>query len=605
VVECQLPKLDVVGSSPIARSNFYLKPATKPQRQTYFTAKTPRRQERQKQRLDLSDFPTFFLPVFLRRFSIKPNIEIGTLPTSLIALGKAGMAPLHLGGKDVLKGLLVLLWFFPRPSLAQVTADPSRPFGQGQVFLLPAMTDYVGDIPHEIDMTKPDFPFNTVFESLATNVGWLNAAGGTQPGLRAATPGLLFEGIPYPFASTAILGWMPAVQTEEILDFPASAWWGPKAAAGAVQLEAPVLSDRPQDQLSLWGGNENFGGRDFYQGPLLTLDGNYQHQLYPGAGFTDNFNLLSRAQWIKNDGMEAGDGFLGAQQASGDYWYSAFANLKIFSPDFQSFQLKPYFQKASLGGESVEEFGSYGNYLLNLAGLAQSHFGMGFSHDDSQLTAGPSGLNQGFVQTTNFIDALGDATLDASFRFDFSSAANTAFSTLIGGQWKQDAFVFLGNYAKGVLEDPETDVQQADLGVQYQPDEELSSALKAVREQLGNGSFDGGRFDLRLNEAGPLLFIFKRVQLRAGEEILGNANGTTFDTGGQIQFSLLDGTLFWARGRALSSQGLYGEAGGSCSFNGHFEVFAAAANRGPSPAFGLEPELTEGFTLRAGVQGTF
>ena len=90
--------------------------------------------------------------------------------------------------------------------------------------------------------------------------------------------------------------------------------------------------------------------------------------------------------------------------------------------------------------------------------------GAGFDHEDEKSAAGPTQTNKGFIQTTEFIDVLGPINFDSAFRFDFSSVADTQFSALLGLQVVEGLFTFSGDYAKGVLEFPQEDLQQVDLG---------------------------------------------------------------------------------------------------------------------------------------------
>ena len=126
-------------------------------------------------------------------------------------------------------GLLSILVLLPNLMEAQVTPDPWRPFNEGQVIDLPAMSIYLGDMNHTVDFLSDENDEHTMTGLLATEVGWTNPASSTQIGLRSDSPGILFGGIAYPFNSATIMNWIPACGNLVAFDFPASAWWGPKA----------------------------------------------------------------------------------------------------------------------------------------------------------------------------------------------------------------------------------------------------------------------------------------------------------------------------------------------------------------------------------------
>ncbi|MGH7739239.1 MAG: hypothetical protein ACREL1_03735, partial [bacterium] len=119
---------------------------------------------------------------------------------------------------------------------AQVTTDVQRAFDQGQAIELPGATEYLGNLPQEIEWLTGQTPLYTTAGLLAQKVGWVGSGTASSLGINSGSPGILFEGIPYPFESAAILNWLPVNQNLELLDFPASAWWGPATARGAVQI---------------------------------------------------------------------------------------------------------------------------------------------------------------------------------------------------------------------------------------------------------------------------------------------------------------------------------------------------------------------------------
>jgi len=473
--------------------------------------------------------------------------------------------------------------------------------------LLPGMTGYIGDLPHSISMFEGIPANHTVSGSLATEVGWLNSAGSSQPGLRNFIPGIFFEGIAYPFSSTLILDSMPQAGKVGILDFPASAWWGPSAAAGAILIEPSSIIEKTKEGFSIWGSDGGpWGADDLFRNPSLSVEGNYQHGIQAGFGGTENFDILTKERWVQTDDAQFESDFLGTQSGSQVNWYAAFADLRLFSPNFQTLQVKPYFQSAQLGSLSTQDTGGFLNYLLNVAGLVQAHFGAGFDHEDEKMVTGPVQINKGFVQTTDFFDVLGPLTFDGALRVDFSSVADTQFSTLLGLQAVQGAFTFMGDYAKGVLTTPLEDVQQVDLGFSFQPTSEWEVGVKYLHLTMGGNSLDGARFELGLDHDSPLLFLIRGTKLQFAEQVLQNPDGSLlYDTSGKWVFSLLPRTRFTVRGRVLSGQAVFGEVGADYSATDHISLFASLANINNLPVSWPDVTTPTGRVLWAGIQGQF
>ncbi|HXL72210.1 MAG TPA: hypothetical protein VN963_01175, partial [bacterium] len=458
-----LPKLDVVGSSPIARSNFY---------------------------------------------RICPFLKVS----------------------------FILILAFPHLLFAQLTADETLPFGEGNVVTLPATSAYLGDLPHSIFLVTNDFQSNTIGGMQVPLVGWTDPLGQPSIGMHAASPGFLFEGIPYPLGSTASLNILPFTGTAEIFDFPAAAWWGNKSSNGAVELVAPDAQNKIFDSFSIAGGTQGiFNDDDKFKNTFLGMDFSYRHGTSQGLGETDNFNLISKENWLKTDAFNLGSGFLGTRTSTGDYWYSTYMTLDLMSPNFQTLQFKPYFQTAQAGSQSIQEAGGFLNYLFNLAGIAESHLGVGFNTDNSPSVGLNS--NNGFLQSTNLVDILGNLTMDLAFRWDFSSISNTTFSTVIGLQGTIDSLVLLGDYDKGVMAVTFQDVQESDFGFRFQPNDSWNTTLKYVYEQLGTTGYNGGRFQLQTNSFG-VLGLIRNLQFDFEEQTLIDQNLAVFyDSGLTLKFS--------------------------------------------------------------------
>jgi hypothetical protein len=485
---------------------------------------------------------------------------------------------------------------------AQVAPDDSRPFGQGQVIDLPGTTDYLGDITHEITLL-PDGPsYHTLAGMEAEEPGWRDWM--YSPRLNTTTVGIFFDDIPYPFESSSILNWMPPAGKVALLDFPAGAWWGPGASLGAVQLQSPTLTSPLQTQGSVWGGTGGFGGgMAQYENQNMSITGNYQHGVLPGSSPFDSFSTMSKINWIKNDSFKLESGFLGSQWFSNDSWYSFYTSLKINSPNFQSIQIKPFLQSARLGNQDVQELGANVQYQLNLAGLIESHLVAGGSRDYFGSSTEPEGLKKEFIQNAETFDALGFINGDLAFRWDFSDAYKTIFSTLIGLQGNLGDFFLLGNYAKGT--DPGTlqDTQQVDLGVRCQPDDVWNLSCHYLHEQIGTMLWDGAKVKLQLNHDSPLLLVFKRMKVEVTEEPLEEEGGTWInDIGGELQFGFFELDKFWFKGRGLSEQPFYSEIGADYSVSDHLGIFVSVSNLDNLPASWPDPLSVEGRIFWFGIE---
>jgi hypothetical protein len=500
--------------------------------------------------------------------------------------------------------LVCLLSFLTSPSLlsAQVTADGSMPFGQGQVVDLPGTTGYLGDIPHEITPVDDGAPYHTLAGLADEQPGWRD--GIYAPGLNTAPVGIFFEDIPYPFASSAILNWMPSTGPFELLEFPAGAWWGPSASLGAVQLQSPSLTSAAESLGSVWGGTGGFeGGMGRYQDQTFSVTGNYQHGVLMGSNPFDTFTALSKMDWIKNDSFKLESGFLGSQWLSHDYWYSFFTSVRFDSPNFQSLQVKPFFQSAKLGGQDIQEMGARIQYQFNLAGLVESHLVGGGSRDYFSPGVGPANLNKEFIQNTETFDALGFINGDVAFRWDFSTDSKTLFSTLLGMQGNLGDFFLLGDYAKGVDASSLENTEQVDLGVRCQPDDSWNLSCQYVHEQMGAVLWDGARVKLQLEHDSPLFIVFKRMKFEVTEEPLQQQGGPWMnDVGGELQFGLFQGDKFWFKGRGLSGQPFYSEIGTGYSVSDHLGIFVSIANLNDLPTSWPDPLASEGRVFWFGIE---
>jgi hypothetical protein len=493
--------------------------------------------------------------------------------------------------------MVVVLYSFTsfQPLLGQVTTDPSLPFDEGKVVHLPAMTAYLGDLPHFISLVPAD---QGTFGGLSVPlVGWTDPLGQDGSGFHSGTPGIFFENIPYPLASNS-LNLLPVSGSAQMLNFPARGWLGRQASYGAINLTAPDTTERIKSDTNIWGGTGPIGGaEEAFRSNWLGGDIHYRHGNPAFLGQTDSYHLISRENWLTTSDFNAGSGFLGMNGPNNSNWYSAYLDFDLSSPNFQTLQLKPYFQTAQNGSQSVQEAGGFLNYLFNLAGLAQSHIGLGFS-SDSGTTVG----NNGFLQSTNLVDVLGDLTMDGAFRWDFSSLSNTAFSTVLGLQWKMDELALLGDYDKAVSPLTGQDIQQVDFGFKFQSNDTWVSTLKYINEQIGANVYHGGDLRLQLDRFDGFGLV-RSFQLDGEERILADGFGTLrYDTGLTCRLRLTSQDEEWVRGRCFSGEPLFLEGGAAYSFGKELKIYGSVENLTAIPLALPDPDSPTGLVASFGVQ---
>jgi len=500
-------------------------------------------------------------------------------------------------------GFILLIWVLPGLLFAQLSTDSTLPFGQGDVIDLPATSAYLGDLPHPISLVTNDFQSDTMGAIQVPLVGWTDPLGQTSLGIHTAVPGVVFAGIPYPLASTSSLNILPFSGTAEIFNFPAAAWWGSRASNGAIELVAPTVQDKPIDSFSITGGQGIFSDDDQFKNTFLGMDFNYRHGNPQGLDQIDNFNFISRENWLKTDVFGLGSGFLGTHGSNGDDWYSTYMTFDLMSPNFQTIQLKPYFQTAQAGSQSIQEVGGVLNYIFNLAGLTESHLGIGFNSDSGSSTGLTS--NNAFLQSTNLVDVLGDLNMDFAFRWDFSGVTNTTFSTLIGLQGKIDSFVLLGDYDKDVMPITLQDVQQSDLGFRFQPNDSWNATMKYVYEQLGTVAYNGAKVQLQTNNY-DVLSLIRNLQFDFEEQALVDQNSSVFyDSGLTVKFGFTSVDQWWMTARCLSGESVFIESGLSLILDKELKVYGSVEN---IAGIGISvPDFDQpvGMIISGGLQYTF
>ncbi len=499
--------------------------------------------------------------------------------------------------------LFLLIVFHPTPSTAQVDPDPSRPFNQGQVIVLPATSAYLGDLPHPILLEDGEESTHSLGGWLSSSAGWFPPGTGTPTGLRTLEPGLFFEGIAYPFESLPILRWIPMPQSAGLLDFPASAWWGREAAGGAVQINTPPLSSPATNDYLLWGGGgESFGARDSLLADPGMAELHFQGGPRTPESGSGRFEGLGKIRWFKDDDWKLESGLLAAQNTDDDNWYSFFTDLIWSGPNFQTIQFKPFFETAQLNGSQAQEWGGVLNYHFNLAGLAESHLGFGYSRENFSGLL-PS-VGREYAQAGFLGDVIGMLTLDSAFRLDFTNGSDGIFSYLVGLQGNQGDLTLLGDWDKGAL-GPGADVEQMDLGLRFQPNDSLTGTVQYIRQTVLGKNFNGGGW--RSQWAAPRgLLIFQKAEARwEGRFLVDSLDQAVWDNSVKITVSFFKWDSFWIKGRVLTGSPFYGEAGADFTVSKEFRIFVSADNVEDLPLSWPDPEMPLGRLFRAGIHGQF
>jgi hypothetical protein len=478
--------------------------------------------------------------------------------------------------------------------------DSVQDFAQSDTVFLPATTDDLGALPYRIQLTHSQDGFNSVAGLLSGQVGWGNDLGQGLAGLRVLSPGLLFEGVAYPLANRNILNWMPALGSMEFLNFPAQAWWGPEAAAGAIQFREPELGNSPVGQLTLWGGTGGFG--DFfgkYSDSNLAITGDYRHS--PDTDFSDTvqqtFAVQAKTQLLNDDEWNIHAGFLGAQNETGDNWYSWVGDLQWSDQNFQSIRLRPYFQTARAQNQQADEFGSRLDYDVDLAGALEGNWALGFSHLSSD-----EGKNEGYIQNTDLIDVLGDFTLNAAFRIDFSSVQNSNFSTLLGLQYNLGIITLLGDYATGLDPLSGFSIQQEDLGAKIHLETKDELDLLYNHQYNSQVVLNGGTVKFMKGFElldGPVL---EEASLDLEAQWLKSIFGQNF---GDVSFEF-NGRLFRSlrvriNARVIQDAPWVGTASLAYPVEPQLTLFITGQNLGNNPVSWPESDFQPGFNLMGGM----
>jgi len=493
--------------------------------------------------------------------------------------------------KPILFFLSFFLWWAGGVR-AQTPGDPA-----GDI-LFPSGPEDLGALPFSIGRLEAGgfaSGERTLAGLLSTQAGWPNSLGQGGVGLRSMAPALLFEGVAYPLASPGILAWAPALGSLEFLDFPAQAWWGPSAAAGAIGLRAIDWTGRPQGSLTLAGGSGNSADLSGAYSDLgLALSGNYRRAA--GDSPPSSLGLSGKAHFLSDDDFDLSSAFLGLRKDLGDYWGLWVGDFQWNDADFQRVRLRPYFQAAQGEGQDAREGGANLDYDLNLAGLAEANLAAGFSRQIG--SAAPGGRDAGFIQDTELIDALGDFSADLALRLDFPGQGRSFFSTALGVQYTEGKATFRADYAASAA----LPAEQVELGVSLKGDDPDGLDFSVLHESGAFGPFNGAR----LGAVKGLGFLdgelLEDAQIQARFQDLAELSGKNFtDLTASFRGRLFRRLEAQVGARLIQGGTLLGEARLACELNSHCSIFLDGENLGGNPVPWPEPQDAPGFHLMGGV----
>ncbi len=493
----------------------------------------------------------------------------------------------------------------PPFSFAQVEEDLGRPFDQGRVCLVPGSSDYLDDIAHDISLLNTEPSWNTLGGTLSSHAGWTHGISLGPGGLQNYAPGQAFEDIPCPFASMDLLNGMPTAGTAEWLNFPAAAWWGKNTGAGLLQIQAPLSPAADETSASAWGGSGPSGGGWLHDHqPDFYLDASVRDASL-NSDFSDkgSFTVVSKRQWLDDGSSVLQSGFLGTQTSSKDYWYLFSSDWVLKTADFQSLQLKPFVQAAKLGDETLQEGGGFLRYHFNAGGLFESQIGMGgFLDSPAHGAQGPARAS-GFIQNTEFVDALGMANLDLAFRLDFPDSAPSQFSAVLGARKTQGSFTFIGDYSRNEAPTDSTLIQQTDLGIRVQEKSDWSTTFQYILQCLGSQEYPGGSFSAEWDPSGLFYRVLNRSRVEFEiKELQSPSSFWFFDSSLRFVIETFQKTKFWFEGREIQNVGFLCSAGVEYQWSRELGISLAGENLGQKPYSWPDPDMILGAVFKCGLK---
>ncbi len=466
-------------------------------------------------------------------------------------------------------------------------------------------------LPYALQVLDRQEGLSSISGLLSTQVGWPDDLGRGREGFGVSAPGLFFEGIAYPLQSREIFNWMPALGSLELLNFPAQAWWGPESSSGAVQIREPRFYDQSSAQFTGWGGTGALGGlTGYYSDSALAIASNIRRSPWTDSsnGVQSVLGLEAKIQFLTDDVWDLSSGLLGFQNGDGEDWAAWVGDFQWSDQNFQTLRLRPFFETAKSQSDSAEEAGAHLDYDFNLAGLFDANMAFGLSRLMPDGGA-PGALTSGFVQNSEWIDALGDFSVDLAFRLDFEGGEASRFSSLVGAQYTEGMATFVGDYAAGAGAASVTtglSTEQAELGVELHLETQGEADLIYVHETNSSEVLNGGRAlwtrDLSFLDG----FLLQNGILTARFLGLRDLAGRTFLDGSlELKGRLIHRLQAQLAARLATGGILFGTAGLDCPLDPHCDVFVRGQNLANIPFSWPETDFEPGLNLQGGVHLSF
>jgi hypothetical protein len=502
--------------------------------------------------------------------------------------------------------LLILPRFFPL--CAQVTPDPYLPFRQGETVAFPGVTQYLGDLPPDIQT----FPANREFHSLAGEgaelPGWdySNPQAGSRSGFFSASSGLFYGDIPNPFGAAPFLPEIPGGFPVDWFDLPSAAWWGPQAAGGALVIRDTEFSDQPQGRTTVGiAGNIAENGflemqeKDFaFSASVRQNNSSADPTSFPAYGFQGKVLALRDPAW----GLSLSA--LAIQESPSLYWTVFDPQLTWYDGQWFSASLKPYLAFSGAGDQTVQEGGGLLDGKMDLAGFAQSQWGAGFSLQNWDSGEVSSQERKFFLQNSEWADALGMVLAHASFRLDFSNENPTQFNWLAGVKMVQDDWTLFGEGSRSTL--PAGDVLQLEAGLGCQSADRWRWHLEYLRLQLPAGNQDGGRALGEVHFFLPARFVASSLSLRWEGEYLQDPSGNgSLDSGAELDLFFPGQSRIWCLGRKPAGDLWFWEWGGEWRWQTNAGVYAYLSQGPPGEVSWPDPGFSSPTTGGLGFRGEF
>ena len=504
--------------------------------------------------------------------------------------------------------LMIISFFLVLPLNAQVISDPYQPFHEGETLNLHGVAQYLGDLPPDIQRFTQNQEFHSIAGEGVNLLGWdpFNSNADSNIEYFSQSPGLFFEDIPNPFGARPYLLNLPGGWTADWFGLPSSAWWGPEGNRGALVIREPKLQDESHFRFS--GGIE---GNISENGFLEVNSKNYgisasmrqtntekAASSFLSSGFQATTLPYQDSNWkLSLSGMAL-------QESSNIYWDVIDSPLSWDDGEWFSARLAPYFAASSDGNQTVEEGGGRLDGLINFAGLVQSQWGVGLTFQNWHSSGLNNQVQSGFVQNSEWLDAIGVLSAHGVFRFDFNDNDPTQFNWLGGLKLLQDDWNVFLEGAKSVVKTGDDLQLEAGLGCQH--NDQWRCHLEYLHLELPGGNLDGGRGQIDLNMFFPSTFFASSLKLGFSSEGLLNTQGN-WGVDSEIEFNVYfpDKSSIWALLRNLDGNDWRWEMGSEWRFQTSTGFYAYLV-QSPSDDYSWpDPGFSSPTSGGLGVRGEF